>query len=60
MLLKIVIVVMIVLWCIWGAVMAIINAIRADPPFTIMEKWEKIDAEARKRIEEMIDNMDKD
>ncbi|MBD5631766.1 MAG: hypothetical protein HDP34_00850 [Clostridia bacterium] len=59
MLLKIVVVVVVVLWCILGAVMAITNAIRADPPFTIIEKREKIDAEARKRIQEMIDNMDK-
>ena len=59
MLVKIVIVVVIVLCCILGAVLAITNEIRADPPFTIIEKREKIDAEARKRIEEMIDNMDK-
>lgn len=60
MLLKIVIAVVIVLWCILGVVMEIINAIRADPPSTIIEKQENIDVEERKRIEEMIDNIDKD
>ena len=62
MLLKIVIAVVFVIWCILGAV-AIINEIRADPadpPFTIMEKRENIDAEARKRIEQMIEDMKKD
>lgn len=59
MLLKILIAFAVALWVIWSAVRAI-KTIRAEPPFTIIEKREKIDAEARKRIEEMIDNMDKD
>ncbi len=60
MLLKIAIAVVIVLCCILGVVMAIINAVHADPPSTIIEKQENIDMEERKRIEEIIDNMDKD
>ena len=32
-----------VLLCLPGSIMAVVNAIRADPPFTIMEK--KIDEE---------------
>ncbi len=60
MLVKIVVVAVILLWCIAGAVMAIRNAIRADPPFTIVEKREKIDAETRKKLEKMIDDMKED
>lgn len=36
--LKVLVIIGIVALCIPGCVMAIINAIRADPPFTIMEK----------------------
>ena len=38
MILKALVIIGIVVLCIPGCVMAIINAIRADPPFTIMEK----------------------
>ncbi len=47
MLLKIAIAVVIVLCCILGVVMAIINAVHADPPSTIIEKQENIDMEER-------------
>lgn len=57
MLLNTVVVVLVASMCILGAAMAVINEIRADPPFTIMEKWEKIDAEASQRIEKMIKDM---
>lgn len=57
MLVKVVVVVVVLLCCITGAVMAIKNAIRADPPFTIVEKREKIDAETKERLEKMIDDM---
>ena len=40
--------------CIIGVVAVIINKIRADPPFTIMEKQEEVDEEAKEIITEMI------
>ena len=46
--------------CIIGIVAVIINKIRADPPFTIMEKQEEVDEEAKERITEMIKEMKKD
>lgn len=59
---KIFVVVLTVLCCIAGAVVAIINMIRTkqDPPFTIVEKRETIEAESKKRIEQMIEDMKKD
>lgn len=46
--------------CIWGVALAIINGIRADPLFTIMEKKEMLDEEAEERIKTMIDSMKED
>lgn len=60
MLVKVAVVITVLLWCIMGVVMAIKNAIRSDPPFTIVEKREKIDAETRKKLEKMIDDMKED
>ncbi len=49
-----------ILLLILGAGLAIINGIRADPPFTIMEKKEKLDEKAEERIKTMLDNMKED
>lgn len=49
-----------IFFCVLGVFLAIINGIRADPPFTIMEKKEKLDDEAKERIKTMIDNMKED
>lgn len=47
-----------------GMASALINMIRIradpDPPFAIVEKKETIDPEAKKRIQKMLEDMDKD
>ncbi len=48
------------LMCIIGVAAVIINMIRADPPFTIMEKQEEVDEETKERITEMKEEMKKD
>ena len=41
--------IVLILLCIPGSIMAIINAIRDDPPFTIMEKRKRLDKKVRER-----------
>lgn len=43
-----------------GTVAVIVNKIRADPPFTIMERGEEIDEEAKERIKKMVEEMKED
>ncbi len=48
--------IVLILLCIPGSIMAIINAIRDDPPFTIMEKRKRLDKKVREKTIKKSDN----
>lgn len=52
--------IVLILLCIPGSIMAIINAIRDDPPFTIMEKRKRLDKKVREKTIKKSDNNKKD
>jgi hypothetical protein len=52
--------IVLILLCLPGSIVAFINAIRDEPPFTIMEKKEKLDKKTREKIETILDKMKKD
>lgn len=52
--------IVIIFLCFVGIILAIMNFIKDDPPFTIMEKKEKLNEEVKEKIKTMLDEMKKD